>query len=229
MKLCVALDLSLAKENLGLARELKSEEIWLKVGLRSYIRDGRPLLEELKAINPDFKIFLDLKIYDIPNTMADAAESMAGLGVDMFNVHASSGKKAMSMVMERLRGVKNPPKVLAVTALTSFDESSFADIYGQNIDKKASQFAVDAYESGLNGVVCSVFESKLIKKVTTKNFLTLTPGIRPFGEDAGDQQRVADLKKAKEEMSDFIVVGRPIYNSKDPLGVVKKIIQRTKI
>jgi len=188
------------------------------------IRDGKPLLEELKAINPDFKLFLDLKVHDIPNTMADAAESMANLGVDMFNVHASSGKKAMSMVMDRLSGVENPPLVLAVTALTSFDEPSFAAIYGESIDNKVSQFSKDAYESGLNGVVCSVFESNLIKNSTTKNFLTLTPGIRPFGEDVGDQKRVADLVTAKNEQSDFIVVGRPIYQSNDPLGITKKIL-----
>ena len=226
MKLCVALDLPNAKENLDLAKVLKSEDVWLKVGLRSYIRDGKPLLEELKAINPNFKLFLDLKVYDIPNTMADAAESMAGLGVDMFNVHASSGKKAMTMVMDRLSGIEKPPIVLAVTALTSFDEPSFEAIYGQSIDKKVTQFAKDAYESGLNGVVCSVFESQLIKSNTTQNFLTLTPGIRPFGESAGDQQRVADLVTAKQEMSDFIVVGRPIYQSNDPLGVVQKILTR---
>ncbi len=225
MKLCVALDLPNAKENLDLAKLLKSEDIWLKVVLRSYIRDVKPLLEELKAINPDFKLFLDLKLYDIPNTMADAAESMAGLGVDMFNVHASSGKKAMSMVMDRLSGIEKSPIVLAVTALTSFDESTFQAIYGKSINKKASQFAKDAYESGLNGVVCSVFESSLIKSSTTQNFLTLTPGIRPFGENAGDQQRVADLATAKNEKSDFIVVGRPIYQSSDPLGITKKILE----
>lgn len=100
MKLCVALDLTSKEDNIALAKKLKSEDIWLKVGLRSFIRDGKELLEALKAINPSFKIFLDLKIYDIPNTMADAAESVASLGVDMFNVHASSGKKAMSTVME---------------------------------------------------------------------------------------------------------------------------------
>ena len=226
MKLCVALDLPNSKANLDLARALKSEDVWLKVGLRSFIRDGKPLLEELKAINPNFKLFLDLKVYDIPNTMADAAESMAGLGVDMFNVHASSGKKAMTMVMDRLSGIEKPPIVLAVTALTSFDEDSFCDVYGQSIEQKASQFAQDAYASGLNGVVCSVYESQLIKSKTTQDFLTLTPGIRPFGESAGDQKRVADLETAKKEMSDFIVVGRPIYQSDDPLGVTKKILEK---
>jgi len=225
VKLCVALDLPTIKENLDLAKTLKSEDIWLKVGLRSYIRDGKYLLEELKSINSNFKLFLDLKIYDIPNTMADAAESMSNLGVDMFNLHASSGKKAMSMVMDRLSEIENPPIVLAVTALTSFDEVSFREIYGDSIDKKATKFASEAYESGLNGVVCSIFESQLIKNNTTENFLTLTPGIRPFGESTDDQQRVANLATAKKEMPDFIVVGRPIYQSSDPLGVTKKILE----
>ncbi len=225
MKLCVALDLPTAKENLDLVRVLRSEDIWLKVGLRAYIRDGKSFLEEIKIINPNFKLFLDLKIYDIPNTMADAAQSMAELGVDMFNLHASSGKEAMIAVMDRLSGIENQPIVLAVTALTSFDETSFGVVYGESIEKKASQFALEAYESGLNGVVCSVYESRIIKSKTTQNFLTLTPGIRPFGEETQDQKRVADLTLAKEEMSDFIVVGRPVYHSSDPLGITKKIIE----
>lgn len=225
MKLCVALDLPSKEENIALVRKLKSEDIWLKVGLRSFIRDGKDMLEALKAINPSFKIFLDLKIHDIPNTMADAAESVASLSVDMFNVHASSGKKAMSMVMQRVNALPNPPIVLAVTALTSFDAASFTSIYNASIAQKAMDFAKDTYESGMHGVVCSVYESQLIKSCTDANFLTLTPGIRPFGESSNDQERVADLVTAKEHKSDFIVVGRPIYHSTDPLGVVKKIIE----
>ncbi len=95
MQLCVALDLPSQEENLALIEKIKEYPIWLKVGLRSYIRDGKPFIDAIKTINPDFKIFLDLKLYDIPNTMADAAESIMGLGVDMFNVHASAGRKAM--------------------------------------------------------------------------------------------------------------------------------------
>lgn len=225
MKLCVALDLPSQTENIALIQKLKSEDIWLKVGLRSFIRDGAALLQEIKAINPQFKIFLDLKIHDIPNTMADAAESVASLGVDMFNVHASSGVKAMRMVMERVNALSNPPIVLAVTALTSFDNASFEAIYKTPIAQKAVEFAKDAYESGLHGVVCSVFESLDIKAHTASSFVTLTPGIRPFGESSDDQERVADLQTARAERSDFIVVGRPIYHSQDPLGVVKKIIE----
>ena len=224
MKLCAALDLPTFEENIALAKQLKAFDIWLKVGFRSYIRDGEKILHELKSINPDFKIFLDLKLYDIPNTMADAAEEIAKLGVDMFNVHASSGSKAMHTVMERIGTLPNRPIVLAVTALTSFDNESFKKIYGDDIHTKAIEFAKDAYQSGIDGVVCSAHESALIKANTNKAFLTLTPGIRPFGEDAGDQKRVADINMAKEELVDFIVVGRPIYKAADPKAVVEKIL-----
>jgi orotidine-5'-phosphate decarboxylase len=225
MKLCVALDLPTAQENIALASSLKGMDVWLKVGLRSFIRDGEPLLSALRDCDDRFKIFLDLKLHDIPNTMADAAESIAHLGVDMFNVHASAGKEAMECVMHRVNNMANPPLVLAVTALTSFNESGFQAVYGADIETKAVNFAKDAYESGLNGVVCSVFESSLIKSQTDQKFLTLTPGVRPFGEASGDQKRVANLKDAKAENSDFIVVGRPIYNAKDPKSVVEKILE----
>ena len=224
MELCVALDLPTKQENLDLINKIKDYDVWLKVGLRTYIRDGEEFLKDIKKINPDFKIFLDLKLYDIPNTMADSAESIMGLGVDMFNVHASAGKRAMSEVMSRLEKYENRPIVLAVTALTSFTEDEFSEVYEKDISAKADQFAKDAMDSGLDGVVCSAFESESIKNITSNSFMTLTPGIRPFGEDAGDQKRVADVAFAKNASVDFIVVGRPIYKSENPAEVVKKIL-----
>ena len=226
MELCVALDLPTKQENLDLIEQIKDYDVWLKVGLRTYIRDGEEFLLAIKKINPDFKIFLDLKLYDIPNTMADSAESIMGLGVDMFNVHASAGKRAMSEVMSRLEKYDKRPIVLAVTALTSFTEDEFQVVYEKDIATKADQFAKDAMESGLDGVVCSAFESQSIKNITSKKFMTLTPGIRPFGEDAGDQKRVADIEYAKNALVDFIVVGRPIYKSENPAEVVKKILEK---
>ncbi len=226
MKLCVSLDLSTAEENLELVKQIKDFDVWLKVGFRSYIRDGKKFLEDLKAINPNFKIFLDLKLYDIPNTMADAAEEIANFGlVDMFNVHASSGVEAMKTVMNRIKDIPNKPLVLAVTALTSFDNDSFKVIYNEDISTKATQFAIDTFESGIDGVVCSAFESLDIKNNTSKEFITLCPGIRPFGEDSGDQKRVADIPFAKENLVDFIVVGRPIYKSENPKKVVEEILK----
>lgn len=225
MDLCVALDLPTKEENLTLAKSLQEHDIWLKIGFRSYIRDGKALISELKNINPNFKIFLDLKLYDIPNTMADAAQEIAHLGVDMFNIHASAGAVAMQSVMQRLKGLNKRPLVLAVTALTSFDEQTFEGIYGQSIESKATQFANLSFQNGLDGVVCSAHESRAIKEATSEAFLTLTPGIRPFGEDAGDQKRVATLELAKEALVDFPVVGRPIYKSDDPSGKVAQILQ----
>jgi len=225
MELCVALDLPSQEENLKLAESLKEYKLWLKVGFRAYIRDGKPFIDALKEINPEFKIFLDLKLYDIPNTMADAAEEIAKIGVDMFNIHASAGAVAMRTVMDRLSAYDKRPLVLAVTALTSFDEENFTNIYGKGIDEKAEQFAKMSHENGLDGVVCSTFESRAIKNATSNNFLTLCPGIRPFGEDAGDQQRVATLEVAKEEGVDFPVIGRPIYRDEDPLGKVERVLE----
>ena len=224
MELCVALDLPEKEANLKLAESLKGHDIWLKVGFRSYIRDGRGFIEAIKTIDPNFKIFLDLKLYDIPNTMADAAEEIAKMEVEMFNVHASAGKKAMQTVMERLEKFSDRPLVLAVTALTSFDYHTFKEIYGADIDEKAAWFALQSYQAGLDGVVCSVYESRAVKRQTDPRFLTLTPGIRPFGEAAGDQKRVADIAKAKEEQVDIIVVGRPVYQADDPAAVVEKIL-----
>ncbi len=226
MKLCVSLDLPSAKENLALVEQIKDFDVWLKVGLRSYIRDGKEFLKDLKAINPDFKIFLDLKVHDIPNTMADAIEEIAKLGlVDMCNVHASSGQKAMTNVMNRIKDIPNRPLVIAVTALTSFDNEDFKLVYNEDIETKATKMALDTFNSNVDGVVCSAYESLDIKNNTSKEFITLCPGIRPFGEDSGDQKRVADISFAKENQVDFIVVGRPIYKADNPKEVVKKILE----
>ena len=157
--------------------------------------------------------------------MADAAEEIAKLGVDMFNIHASAGAVAMKTVMERLSSYENSPLVLAVTALTSFDEENFQSIYEKSINEKAEQFAKMSYANGLDGVVCSTFESRAIKSATSKDFLTLCPGIRPFGEDAGDQQRVATLELANKESVDFPVVGRPIYKDSNPQSKVEQILK----
>ncbi|MCP4969010.1 MAG: orotidine-5'-phosphate decarboxylase [Arcobacter sp.] len=226
MKLCVSLDLPSAEENLKLVEEIKNFDVWLKIGFRSYIRDGKQFLEDIKAINPNFKLFLDLKLYDIPNTMADAAEEISKFGlVDMCNVHASAGKRALKEVMNRIKDIPNKPIVIAVTALTSFDNDEFKAVYNEDINTKATKLAIDTYESGVDGVVCSAFESLDIKNSTSAEFITLCPGIRPFGEDSGDQKRVADISFAQKNLVDFIVVGRPIYNSSNPKEIVKKILE----
>lgn len=225
MKLCVALDLGSKQQCLQLASELAglADKIWLKVGLRTYLRDGAGFVEELKKLG-NFKIFLDLKLYDIPNTMADAAEEIAKIGVDMINVHASSGKRAMATVMERLDRLASRPLVLAVSVLTSFDQAEFSAVYEQNLSDAVRKFSVASYEAGLDGMVCSAYESRLIKDATRANFITLCPGVRPFGESAEDQKRVADLGVAREAGADFIVVGRPIYQTQNPREICERIL-----
>jgi orotidine-5'-phosphate decarboxylase len=112
-----------------------------------------------------------------------------------------------------------------VTALTSFDEATFSAIYEKSIDQKVEQFAKMSYENSLDGVVCSTFESRAIKEATSESFLTVCPGIRPFGEDAGDQQRVATLELAAKEKVDFPVIGRPVYQDKNPRAKVEEILR----
>lgn len=224
MKLCVALDMAKKDECLTLAKELKGLDLWLKVGLRAYLRDGAKFIEELKSIS-DFKIFLDLKIYDIPNTMADACEVVSRVGADMINIHASAGEVAMKTVMDRLNALPSRPLVLAVSALTSFDESGFKAVYNSSIKNSVVNMSQMAYASGLDGMVCSVYESLAIKEATSREFLTLTPGIRPFGEDNADQKRVADLATAVQNQADFIVVGRPIYKANSPKEIAQRILE----
>lgn len=226
MNICVALDLPSREENLALLNEIKEFDVWIKVGFRSYIRDGKAFLADIKSVNPNFKIFLDLKLYDIPNTMADAAEEIASLGVDMFNVHASAGVKAMKEVMDRLDSLPSRPLVLAVTALTSFDEDGFKAVYNDTIETKAAQFAADAKAAGLDGVVCSAHESMLIKSACGDSFATLCPGIRDVSDDKGDQQRVVDVVQAKAFKVDFAVIGRPIYKSPNPKETLANLLKR---
>ncbi|HIV49708.1 orotidine-5'-phosphate decarboxylase [uncultured Helicobacter sp.] len=225
-KLCVALDRENRESNLALVQSLKSysTHLWLKIGLRSFVRDGKEFLEELRGIG-DFKLFLDLKLYDIPNTMLDAMREIHALGVDMITIHASSGVNAMRALAHYRQENPTAPRILAVTALTSFGEEDFGQIYNAPILNHARKMAVLAYENGCDGVVCSCFETQSIKAATHRDFIALTPGIRPFGEENSDQKRVADLAFAKRVGSDFIVVGRPIYKAQDPKGVVAKILE----
>lgn len=222
MKIVLALDLASKNENLALLKELKGSDIWVKVGLRSFIRDGVSFIE---SIQKDFKVFLDLKLYDIPNTMADAAYECALLGVDMLTIHASSGIRAMESVMNRIQKLESKPLIIAVSALTSFNEDEFNLVYKQDIKSAVGNFAKLALDSGVDGMVTSLLESKIIKEVSNNKLLSVVPGIRPAGSDLNDQSRVATPLEAKNAGADFIVIGRPIYKSQKPRMVLDSIIQ----
>jgi len=228
MKLVVSLDLPSKRENLELLDRLKGlpavreGKIWAKIGFRSFIRDGKGFVEEVKKRG--FPVFLDLKIYDIPNTMADSAEEIAKMGVEMFNIHLSAGKMGVAKVMERLSKFPTRPKVLGVTILTSFTPHEVLEIYGSPVKKKALQLAQMGYRMGIDGVVCSVWESGVIKEATSPDFITLTPGIRLPQHSTDDQSRVATPAEAAQMGVDFIVMGRPIYRAENPVEVVNQIL-----
>ncbi|MEO1941897.1 MAG: orotidine-5'-phosphate decarboxylase [Campylobacterales bacterium] len=227
MKLVVALDLPTLKESLQLAERLAQfrNQIWMKVGLRGYLRDGVKLIEPLQRLG--FPIFLDLKLHDIPNTIADSAEVIGQLGVEMFNLHLSVGRRGVEEVLNRLEGkFRERPLVLGVTILTSLSPGEVEEIYGAPVEEKVVQLAKVGFEGGLDGIVCSVWESRKIKKATSQNFLTLTPGIRPIGAPVDDQRRVATPADACRELADFIVVGRPIYRAPEPERVVAKLLEK---
>ena len=227
MKLCIALDMPSTNEALNLLEKIKShDDLWIKVGLRLFTREGKYILDKIKNINPTFKIFLDLKIYDIPNTMADCAYEISKLNLDMFNIHLSAGKKALQEVVNRVKNQENTPLILGVSALTSFNQEGFAQIYKQDINDCVKNWSKLGYENNLDGVVCSVHESLLVKESTSEDFITLTPGIRLDASNKDDQNRVASISLAKQNKSDFIVVGRPIYQSNNPKNVIDEIISQ---
>jgi orotidine-5'-phosphate decarboxylase len=227
MKLCIALDMPNTTDAIDLLNKIKSyNHLWIKVGLRLFIREGKSIIDKIKKINPSFKVFLDLKLYDIPNTMADSAYEIAQMDIDMFNIHLSAGEIAINTVVNRLSNIENKPLILGVSVLTSFDESNFNKIYKQNINQCVKEWSKIGYSNNLDGVVCSVFESLDVKSTTNNNFLTLTPGIRLEENTSDDQSRVASIQKAKENKSDFIVVGRPIYQDKNPSQVIKNILEK---
>lgn len=224
MKLCIALDMQTMQDNLSLAREVRqsfsNEDIWLKVGLRSFVRDGKDFVRMLQDL--DFRIFLDLKIYDIPNTMLDCIYECHKLGVGMLTIHASCGRESMRNIANFIQTQSSNMKIIAVSALTSFDDNGFMEVYNTSIAKGVQSFANLVYENGIHGLVCSINEVELIKHIST-SLLTVTPGIRlTTGND--DQKRIAGVGEAKKVGSDFIVVGRPIYNAQDKCVVIRQIL-----
>ncbi len=225
MRLCVALDMPTREDNIFLLQQLKTfKNLWVKVGLKSFISDGIDFLDSIKNINQEFNIFLDLKIHDIPHTMADAAYEIASLNcVNLFTVHASAGTHGMQAVINALKPFKNPPLVFAVSVLTSFNQEGFEAIYKQNIKNWIENMAFLCLESGVDGMVCSVYESLEIKKLSHNKLMTLTPGIRFHLINNDDQKRIGTVEDALEAGSDFIVMGRPIYESRYPKDAVSKI------
>lgn len=220
----VALDFEDAKQTLQLVDRLDPQRCRLKIGKELFTSEGPQLVEVLQK--KDFEIFLDLKFHDIPNTCAKAVAAAARLGVWMVNVHASGGQRMMEAAREALVPFTIKPKLIGVTVLTSMEQSDLAGI-GLDIDPQVQvkRLAGLVKESGLDGVVCSAQEASMLKDAFGKEFCLVTPGIRPSFAVQGDQRRVMTPLEAMTAGVDYMVIGRPITQAKDPVEALKLIEQ----
>ena len=200
------------------------EPVFVKVGMELYYSEGPSIIEEIKKRG--HRIFLDLKLHDIPNTVKSAMKVLARLGVDMTNVHAAGGIRMMQAAKEGLmegvqeRGGSEIPMLIAVTQLTSTDEEMMHQelLVNGEMEDVVVHYAENARKAGLDGVVCSAWESPMIHERVASNFRTITPGIRLAGDAKGDQSRVATPAKAKALGSDYLVIGRSITKAADPVA-----------
>ncbi|MFA5081367.1 MAG: orotidine-5'-phosphate decarboxylase [Hydrogenophilaceae bacterium] len=221
-RVIVALDFPDAGQALALVGRLDPGLCKLKVGKELFVRAGPALVEKLSALG--FKVFLDLKFHDIPNTVAQACSAAADLGVWMVNVHASGGLKMMQAARAAVDKVAQPPKLIAVTVLTSMSGEDLRQI-GLDVEPalQVERLARLARAAGLDGVVCSAQEAALLRQQIGKDFLLVTPGIRPAGSAVGDQSRILTPARAIAAGADYLVVGRPITQADDPVTALQQI------
>lgn len=221
-RVIVALDFPDAGEALALASRLDPVSCRIKIGMELYAAAGPSLVEQL--VRDGFGVFLDLKFHDIPNTVGAACGAAARLGVWMINVHALGGRAMMEAARAALGGMRSPPRLTAVTVLTSMGQTDLADAgIAGTPDDAVLRLARLAQSCGLDGVVCSAQEAAMLKRECGRSFVLVTPGIRPAAADRGDQQRVASPAAAIAEGADYLVVGRPITRAADPLAVLRAI------
>ncbi|MBS0357708.1 MAG: orotidine-5'-phosphate decarboxylase [Proteobacteria bacterium] len=222
-RIIVALDFEDIISAEKLVAELDPKLCCLKVGKEMFTRFGSAFVKKL--IQQGYPVFLDLKFHDIPNTVAKACLAAADLGVWMLNVHASGGRAMLTAAREAIdKYAGNKPLLIAVTVLTSIGEQDLHEVGVQGtIDAQVHRLADLTFQCGFNGVVCSAQEAPMLKKAYGKNFYCVTPGIRLEDSKADDQKRVLTPVQAIEAGADYLVIGRPITQSKNPLEVLKKI------
>ncbi|MCK5451112.1 MAG: orotidine-5'-phosphate decarboxylase [Candidatus Omnitrophica bacterium] len=228
-RLIVALDVDIFEEAEGLIEKLSSEVDIFKVGIAPFTAFGEKLLNKLREKKK--KCFLDLKVHDIPNTVRNAAKRAAEKNIFMINFHCIGGGKMLEAAVEGVAGsgVKKKPILLGVTVLTSMTEEDLIMMgIESKIEEKVIEFAGAARKAGLNGVVASAKEAKKIRERFGKDFVIVTPGIRPEWAEKGDQKRVLTPSEAISEGADYLVVGRPIIQADDPLNAAKRIIKEIK-
>lgn len=228
-ELIVALDLPTKDEALEMCDRLEGRVNFFKVGLELFISEGPTMVQELKARG--HKVFLDLKLHDIPNQVANSCRRIVNIGADMFTIHAQGGKE---MILSAMEATKNeaakasiqPPKVLGVTVLTSFADKDLFEVGLSSLPKDQVNLLTKlAYESGISGLVASPFEILAIKSIVSSDTLIVTPGIRLAGDDKDDQKRAMGPREAVLSGATHLVVGRPIIKASDPAQKATEIIE----
>ena len=221
----VACDFPSAEETFAFLDRFKEEKPFVKIGMELFYGAGPEIVREIKARG--HKIFLDLKLHDIPNTVKRAMAVLSKLDVDLCNLHAAGG---LDMMRAAIEGLTRPdgtrPLLIAVTQLTSIDQTRLSNelLIDRPLPEVVTQYAKNAKDAGLDGVVCSPLEAGTVHEACGNGFLTVTPGVRFADGAAGDQQRVTTPAKARELGSDFIVVGRPITAAADPVAAYRRCV-----
>ena len=222
----IACDFSSQEQVLTFLDQFTEEKPFVKIGMELFYAEGPEIVREIKARG--HKIFLDLKLHDIPNTVKKSMAVLSRLDVDMTNLHAAG---TITMMEGALEGLTRPdgtrPLLIAVTQLTSTDQESMENdlLIKEPIDKVVMHYAANAKKSGLDGVVCSPLEAGKVHEICGNDFLTITPGVRFADGDIGDQKRVMTPAAAKEIGSDYIVVGRPITAAADPVAAYNRCVE----
>ena len=221
----IALDFDSKEKTLAFLDQFTGEKPFVKIGMELYYAEGPAIVREIK--DRGHRIFLDLKLHDIPNTVKKAMAVLSGLGVDMVNLHAAGTKAMMEAALEGLtRPDGTRPLLIAVTQLTSTSEERMQKelLISAGINETIVHYAKNAKEAGLDGVVCSPLEAAKVHQVCGADFLTVTPGVRFADGDVADQVRVTTPARAREIGSDYIVVGRPITQAEDPVAAYRRCV-----
>ena len=221
----IACDFSSAEQTFAFLDKFTGRKPFVKIGMELFYAEGPSIVKEIKKRG--HKIFLDLKLHDIPNTVKKAMSVLSNLDVDICNLHAGGTVAMMEAANEGLtRADGTRPLLIAVTQLTSTNQESMETdlLIKEPIDKVVMHYAANAKKAGLDGVVCSPLEAGKVHEVCGADFLTVTPGVRFADGDVGDQKRVMTPKQAKEIGSDYIVVGRPITASADPVAAYERCV-----
>ena len=219
----IACDFDSAEKTFAFLDQFTGKKPFVKIGMELYYAEGPSIVKEIKARG--HKIFLDLKLHDIPNTVKKSMAVLSRLDVDMTNLHAAGTKRMMEAAIEGLtRPDGTRPMLIAVTQLTSTDQESMQNdlLINEPIDKVVMHYAHNAMEAGLDGVVCSPLEAGKVHDTCGKGFVTVTPGVRFADGDIGDQKRVMTPAEANRIGSDYIVVGRPITAAEDPVAAYER-------